>query len=377
MSGRETPLRIGIVCYPTYGGSGAVATELGLALATRGHEVHFISYALPFRLRFNERVSFHEVKIGAYPLFEHAPYSLALSVMLHEVAAREHLDVVHCHYAIPHAAAAWMARELLAGERRLPIVTTLHGTDITLVGQDPSYYTVTRFSIEQSDAITAVSEYLREETVRAFGSPRERIAVIPNFVDLAQFHPPEERCSGYPPGERVLMHISNMRPVKRLLDVVHIFARVNAELPSRLVLAGDGPDRDAAERELARLGLTDRARCIGKVEDVTEVLRWADLYLLPSTTESFGLSALEALATGVPVVGTRVGGLPEVVEHGVSGLLREPGDVEGMAQDALSLLRDRERCRQFSAAARARAGHFAIEKIVPRYEEVYAAVVAG
>ena len=377
MSRRDSPLRIGIVCYPTYGGSGAVATELGLALATRGHEVHFISYALPFRLRFNERVSFHEVKIGAYPLFEHAPYSLALSVMLHEVAVKERLDVIHCHYAIPHAAAAWMARELLAKERRLPIVTTLHGTDITLVGQDPSYYTVTRFSIEQSDAITAVSEYLREETVRAFGSPRERIAVIPNFVDLAEFHPPEERCSGYPPNERVLMHISNMRPVKRLLDVVHIFARVNAEVPSRLVLVGDGPERDAAERELAKLGLADRARCVGKVEDVAEVLRWADLYLLPSNLESFGLSALEAMATGVPVIGTRAGGLPEVVQHGVCGFLGEPGDVEGMAQGAVALLKDAGRWRQFSQAARERAAMFAIEKVVPRYEEVYAAVVAG
>jgi len=377
VSRRDSPLRIGIVCYPTYGGSGAVATELGLALATRGHEVHFISYALPFRLRFNERVSFHEVKIGAYPLFEHAPYSLALSVMLHEVAVKERLDVIHCHYAIPHAAAAWMARELLAKERRLPIVTTLHGTDITLVGQDPSYYTVTRFSIEQSDAITAVSEYLREETVRAFGSPRERIAVIPNFVDLAEFHPPEERCSGYPPNERVLMHISNMRPVKRLLDVVHIFARVNAEVPSRLVLVGDGPERDAAERELAKLGLADRARCVGKVEDVAEVLRWADLYLLPSNLESFGLSALEAMATGVPVIGTRAGGLPEVVQHGVCGFLGEPGDVEGMAQGAVALLKDAGRWRQFSQAARERAAMFAIEKVVPRYEEVYAAVVAG
>lgn len=365
------------MCYPTYGGSGAVATELGLALATRGHEVHFISYALPFRLRFNERVSFHEVKIGAYPLFEHAPYALALSVMLHEVAVREHLDVIHCHYAIPHAAAAWMAKELLAGERRLPIVTTLHGTDITLVGQDPSYYTITRFSIEKSDGITAVSEYLKEETVRAFECERERIAVIPNFVDLAVFHPPTERCSGYPPYERVLMHISNMRPVKRLLDVVHIFARVNAAVPSRLLLVGDGPERDAAERELARLGLADRSRCLGKVEDVAEVLRWADLYLLPSNSESFGLSALEAMATGVPVVGTRAGGLPEVVEHGVSGMLGAPGDVEGMAADATLLLRDAERHRRFSLAARERAAQFAIEKVVPRYEELYAAVVAG
>jgi N-acetyl-alpha-D-glucosaminyl L-malate synthase BshA len=370
-------MRIGIVCYPTYGGSGAVATELGLALATRGHEVHFISYALPFRLQFNERVTFHEVKIGAYPLFEHAPYALALAVMLHEVAVKQGLDLIHCHYAIPHATAAWMAKELLARERRLPIVTTLHGTDITLVGQDPSYYTITRFSIERSDAITAVSEYLREETVRAFGSERDRIAVIPNFVDLAVYRPPVERCSGYPPTEPVLMHISNMRPVKRLMDVVHIFARVHARIPSRLVLVGDGPDRDAAERELAKLGLADRARCLGKVEDVAEVLRWADLYLLPSNSESFGLSALEAMSTGVPVVGTRAGGLPEVVEHGVSGFLGEPGDVEAMSAGAIELLLDKARHRAFSQAARKRAAHFAIEKVVPLYEELYASVVAG
>jgi N-acetyl-alpha-D-glucosaminyl L-malate synthase BshA len=370
-------VRIGIVCYPTYGGSGAVATELGLALAERGHHVHFISYALPFRLRFNERVTFHEVKIGTYPLFEHPPYSLALAVELHEVAVREQLDLIHAHYAIPHATAGWMAKELLRRERRLPIVTTLHGTDITLVGQDPSYFAITRFSIEQSDGVTAVSAYLREETVRAFGCAADRIRVIPNFVDLREFAPPAERCSVYPPQEKVLMHISNMRPVKRMLDVVHIFARVQDRLPARLVLVGDGPDRDAAERELARLGLADRARCLGKVENVADVLKWADLYLLPSVSESFGLSALEALATGVPVVGARTGGLPEVVEHGVSGYLGAPGDPADMAAGAIALLEDPERYAAAARAARERAARFAIEAVVPRYEEVYAEVVAG
>ena len=370
-------MRIGIVCYPTYGGSGAVATELGLALAGRGHDVHFISYALPFRLRFNERVTFHEVKIGSYPLFEHPPYSLALAVTLHEVAVRERLDLIHAHYAIPHATAGWMAKQLLADERNLPIVTTLHGTDITLVGQDPSYYTITKFSIEKSDAVTAVSAYLRDETFRAFGCSECGISVVPNFVDLSDFHPPRERCPLFPAADKVLMHISNMRPVKRLLDVIGIFARVQQQIPSRLVLAGDGPERDNAEREVERLGLKDRVRFIGKVEDVAQVMRWADLFLLPSQSESFGLSALEALATGVPVIGARVGGLPEVVEHGASGYLGEAGNVEEMAAGALALLQDPERHRAASQAARARAELFATDKVVPLYEEVYARVVAG
>ncbi len=370
-------MRIGIVCYPTYGGSGAVATALGLSLAGRGHEVHFISYALPFRLRFNARVTFHEVEVGSYPLFEHPPYSLALAVKLHEVAVKERLDLIHAHYAIPHATAGWMAKQLLIGQRPLPIVTTLHGTDITLVGQDPSYFAITKFSIEQSDAITAVSAYLRDETYRAFGCANCGIAVVPNFVDLEEFKPPAERCTDYPADERVLMHISNMRPVKRVLDVVRIFARVNARLPARLILVGDGPDRDAAEREAERLGVAARTRFLGKVEDVAEVLRRADLYLLPSQSESFGLSALEALATGVPVIGARVGGLPEVVEHGVCGFLGEPGDADGMAAGALELLADPDRYRATSRAARARAAVFATDKVVPLYEEVYAAVTAG
>ncbi len=370
-------MRIGIVCYPTYGGSGAVATELGLALAERGHEVHFISYAMPFRLRFNERVTFHEVKIGSYPLFEHPPYSLALAVMLHDVAVREKLDVIHAHYAIPHATAGWMAKQLLAEERNLPIVTTLHGTDITLVGQDPSYFTITKFSIEQSDAVTAVSAYLRDETFRAFGCTACDISVIPNFVDLAEFRPPRERCPLFPASDKVLMHISNMRPVKRLLDVVGIFDRVRKEVPSRLVLAGDGPDRDAAEREVERLGLKDRVRFIGKVEDVAQVVRWAHLFLLPTVSESFGLAALEAMATGVPVIGANVGGLPEVVEHGVSGYLGEPGNVDDMAGGALALLQDAGRYEAASHAARARAGLFAKETVVPLYEGVYAQVVGG
>lgn len=368
-------MRIGIVCYPTYGGSGAVATELGLALAQRGHEIHFISYAQPFRLHgYNERVTFHEVRIGSYPLFEHPPYSLALAVSLEEVAVRERLDVIHAHYAIPHATSAWLAREIVAGKQDFGIVTTLHGTDITLVGQDPSYYSITKFSIERSDAVTAVSHFLQEETYRAFGCAECGISVIPNFVSLDTFHPDPARASQRDRGEKVLMHISNMRPVKRLLDIVRIFARVQAEVPARLVLVGDGPDRDAAEREALALGVAAKVRCVGKIEDVAGALRAADLYLLPSQTESFGLSALEAMATGVPVVGTRVGGLPEVVEHGVSGFLGEVGDVEGLARGALELLCDGDRWRAASAAARERAAVYDIRIVVPRYEELYAAV---
>ncbi len=370
-------MRVGIVCYPTYGGSGAVATELGLGLADRGHEVHFVSYAMPFRLRFNERVTFHEVVIGSYPLFEHPPYSLALSVKLYDLAVRDGLDVIHAHYAIPHAAAAWMAKQLLKDVRPLPIVTTLHGTDITLVGQDPSYFAITRFSIEESDAVTAVSQYLRDETYRAFGCTGCGIAVIPNFVDLEEFHPPADAAARATAGERVLIHISNMRPVKRVRDVIGIFAGVNARLPARLVMVGDGPERDVAEREAERLGVSSRVRFAGKVEDVADVLRRAHLYLLPSASESFGLSALEALATGVPVIGARVGGLPEVVEHGVSGFLGPLGDVDAMVAGAVEILSDTDRYRAYGTAARQRAAEFATERIVPRYEEVYAAVVAG
>ena len=369
-------MRIGIVCYPTYGGSGAVATELGLALAERGHEIHFISYAQPFRLHgYNERVTFHEVRIGAYPLFEHPPYSLALAVTLEEVAVRERLDVIHAHYAIPHATAAWLAREIMAEKHDVGIVTTLHGTDITLVGQDPSYFSITKFSIERSDAVSAVSRFLREETFRAFGCTECAIAVIPNFVNLEQFQPDPAAVRARAGAEKVLMHISNMRAVKRLPDIVRIFAKVQAVVPARLVLVGDGPERDAAVREAATLGVSSRVRCLGKVDDVAGALRTADLYLLPSQTESFGLSALEAMATGVPVVGTNVGGLPEVVEHGVTGFLGEVGDVDGLAQGALGLLQDADAWRAASAAARVRAARFDTRTVVPQYEELYAAVV--
>jgi len=371
-------MRIGITCYPTYGGSGAVATELGLELARRGHEIHFISYASPFRLRgFAERVTFHEVTQVEYPLFEQSsPYALALAVKQHEVAVRESLDLMHVHYAIPHAATAWLAKQMMKQERDLKIVTTLHGTDITLVGQDPSYFTLTKFSIEQSDAVTAVSEFLREETYKAFGCD---VAVIPNFINPAEYHPatdPACRRALAPAGHRILIHVSNFRPVKRVLDVVHTFAGVRKAMPATLVLVGDGPDRDAAEHEVDRLGLKRDVRFLGKVDNVAQVLRGGDLFLLPSATESFGLAALEAMACGVPVIATAVGGIPEVVADGETGALAPAGDVAGMIERALAILNDGPEHERLKRNAAARALEFAAERIVPRYEQLYQDLLA-
>jgi L-malate glycosyltransferase len=376
-------MRIGITCYPTYGGSGAVATELGLELARRGHDVHFVSYASPFRLRgFAERVTFHEVTQLDYPLFEQSsPYALALAVKQHEVAKREQLDLMHVHYAIPHAATAWLAKQMLAHEGLdMKIVTTLHGTDITLVGQDPSYYTLTKFSIEQSDAVTAVSDYLRDETYRAFGCGQCDLRVIPNFISAADYHPPTDdafRKRLAPKGHRVLVHVSNFRPVKRIGDVVNIFAAVRKQLPATLVLVGDGPGRDAAEQQVDSLGLRKDARFLGKVESVGDVLRGADLFLLPSATESFGLAALEAMACAVPVVASAVGGIPEVVEDGKTGFLAPPGDVAGMAERALRLLGDATEHERMKRNAVARALEFSTDRVVPRYEQLYQEVLGS
>ena len=368
-------MRIGITLYPTYGGSGAVATELGLELARRGHEIHFISYASPFRLRgVTERVTFHEVVPADYPLFEHSPYAFALAVKQHEVALREDLQVMHVHYAIPHAATAWLAKQMLADEHDLKIVTTLHGTDITLVGRDPSYFSLTKFSIERSDRVTAVSAFLREETYKRFGCDGCEVQVIPNFINQTEYYPahdPAMRAKLAPPDHRVLVHVSNFRPVKRLLDVVRIFAGVRKALKAKLILVGDGPDSDAAQSEVVRLGVKRDVRFFGRVDDVADLLRGADLFLLPSETESFGLAALEAMACGVPVVASDVGGIPEVVVHGETGFLAPVGDVAAMTDRSLEVLGDPARLELLRRGAVARAALFSADKVVPQYERVY------
>lgn len=376
-------MRIGITCYPTYGGSGAVATELGIALAQRGHEVHFITYQQPFRLpSFLPRIYFHEVDVGRYPLFEYPPYDLALAVRMHEVALAHRLDLLHVHYAIPHATSAWIAREMLAQTgSAIPVVTTLHGTDITIVGQDPSFHAITKFSIERSDRITAVSRYLREETFHAFGCTACQVEVIYNFVDPDVYdrgkYPPTLR-SALIDGRKLVMHISNFRPVKRVRDIVRIFARVCQRVPSVLVMVGDGPERGGAEEETRLLGLQEDVFFLGKIDVVAPLLAAADLFLLPSQSESFGLSALEALASGVPVVASRAGGLPEVVRDGVTGALREVGDVEGMATAAVDILGDDDRWRAMSRAAAADArARFSRDQVVEQYEHLYRRAVGA
>ena len=375
-------MKVGITCYPTYGGSGAVATELGLNLAERGHEVHFVSYEQPFRLgHFRERVFFHEVVMEDYPLFQHPPYTLALSVAIHDVVRKYSLDLMHVHYAIPHATSAWIAREMLAPETELPIVTTLHGTDITLVGLQPSFHSITQFSILRSQGLTAVSSYLRDETVAGFGVPPERIRVIPNFVDTKLYHRDKKPCyrSAFAAeGEKVLMHVSNFRPVKRVQDVVDIYARVRSKVPSKLVMVGDGPERPRAAERAEELGVADGVIFLGKHLSVDELLACADLFLLPSESESFGLAALEAMACGAPVVATRAGGLPEVVPHGEAGFLLEVGDVNSMAEVAVQVLSDKPLWWKMSSAARSVAEErFSTERVVPEYERYYEAVLGG
>lgn len=370
-------MKVGITCYPTYGGSGAVATELGIALAARGHEVHFITYEHPFRLpNFLPRVFFHEVSIGNYPLFEYPPYDLALAVRMHDVVLSQKLDLLHVHYAIPHATSAWIAKEMLREQgQTLPVVTTLHGTDITIVGQDHSYQAITRFSIERSDRITSVSQWLKDETIRAFGCGNSRVDVVPNFVDPVVFdrarYTPDlhnELGGGLP----VLMHISNFRPVKRVRDVIRVFARIRERIPCVMVMVGDGPDRGAAEDEARTLGVAEHVRFLGKIDAVAPLLAAADLYVFPSESESFGLSALEALACGVPVVAARVGGVPEVVRDGITGTLVELGDVDGMAAAGIALL-EPQRWREVSAAAAKDARErFSTHDVVAQYERIYA-----
>ena len=376
-------MKIGITCYPTYGGSGVVATELGIELASRGHQVHFITSSPPFRLTGREaNIHYHEVTAFHYPLFEHPPYDLALATRMAEVAEFYSLDLLHVHYAIPHSVSALLARQLLASRgRRLPFVTTLHGTDITLVGLDPSYLPITRFAIEQSDGVTAISSHLRHHTREAFGITSE-IEVIRNFVNCDVYiRKPDLVAAMRPrfaePGEKLLVHLSNFRPVKRVTDVIEVFARVAKAMPARLMLMGDGPDRSAVEHLALRHGVQDRIHFLGKQDDVHELLPLADLMLMPSQMESFGLAALEAMACCVPAIATNVGGVPELIENGMNGLLFEVGDVEAMSQAAIALLSDPARLETISRAARKTAqAHFCSTRIIPLYEQYYDRVIA-
>jgi N-acetyl-alpha-D-glucosaminyl L-malate synthase BshA len=373
-------MKIGITCYPTYGGSGVVATELGLELAARGHDIHFISYAVPVRMTEpSERIHFHEVEMLNYPLFNHPPYTLALATQMANVAAHESLDLLHVHYAIPHSVSAYLARAM-RDPHRLPFVTTLHGTDITLVGVDRSYLPITRFSIEQSDGVTAISEYLRTVTLRELNVQRS-VEVIPNFVNCDVFQPADANCRRSefaPQGEPILVHLSNFRPVKRVTDVVDIFATVRAEIPAKLLMIGDGPERTIAEWQVREKGLMKDVYFLGKQNQVQEFLNCADVLLLPSEIESFGLAALEGMACGVPAVCSEVGGLPEVIRNGVEGFLVPGHDVKTMAARALEIVTDPHRREQMGIAARERASTtFCSQKIIPLYEDLYRRILAN
>ncbi|MGB8495160.1 MAG: N-acetyl-alpha-D-glucosaminyl L-malate synthase BshA, partial [Candidatus Acidiferrum sp.] len=373
-------MRIGITGYPTYGGSGVVATELGQELAARGHDVHFITYAPPIRMNPNDpRVHFHEAAVVSYPLFDHSPYTLSLAVKMLEVFEAESLDILHVHYAIPHSVSALLARQM-AAPRRLPFITTLHGTDITLVGNNPNFLPITRYSIEQSDGVTSISHYLYRRTMEEFGIKRP-IEVIPNFVncDLYCRHPnPQLRAEWAPDGEPILMHLSNFRPVKRILDVIEIFALVRQKMPAKLVMIGDGPDRVPAE-ELARIrGVERDVLFLGIQNGIREKLCQADLFLLPSRLESFGLAALEAMACEVPVIATNAGGIPEVIEHGVDGYLVEPGDVQQAGCYAIELLSRADRGREMGHLARIHARkNYCANDVIPMYERYYEQILAG
>jgi len=377
-------MKIGITCYPTYGGSGVVATELGLELAQRGHDIHFISYAQPIRLRGAEpNIHYHEVEVSRYPLFDYPPYDLALATRMAEVSQLYDLELLHVHYAIPHSVSALLARQMLADGprgRRLPFVTTLHGTDITLVGLDRSYLPITRYSIEQSDGVTAISNYLRDRTLRVF-DVKNTIEVIYNSVNCDVYQRNPEAAAALrkeyaPKGERVLVHLSNFRPVKRLTDVIEIFDRVRKQIPAKLLLIGDGPDRSVAEWLAVQKGIHEDVLFLGKQDQIYEQVAVADIMLMPSELESFGLAALEAMACEVVPISTRVGGVPEVIEHGVSGYLADVGDVETMARYAMDLLRDESLLRQMAQAARAAAkARFCASRIVPQYEAFYRRVL--
>ncbi len=373
------PMRIGMVCYPTYGGSGVVATELGKALADRGHQVHFVSNSLPARLDvFRENLYFHEVSMVHYPLFEHSPYVLALTGKLVEVVREQKLDLLHVHYAIPHATAAHLAREILAGQGiRVKVITTLHGTDITLVGKDPNYAPVVSFAIQQSDAVTAVSDFLRDETHRYFDC-RKKVITVPNFVDLHRFTPsvrPGLRERFCPAGHRLLIHVSNFRRVKRIDRVVEWFHRISDQVPSSLLMVGDGPELPRAEQSVREGGLTGKVHFIGRQDPVESLLGVSDLLLLPSETESFGLAALEAMACGVPVMSSDAGGLPELIEDGRSGILVPENGQEQGIQKAVALLSNAAMLEQFRQASIRRASDFSLDRVLPLYEALYRKVL--
>lgn len=378
-------MKIGITCYPTYGGSGVVATELGIELAQRGHEIHFISYSQPIRLtEFGPGLHYHEVTVSQYPLFQYPPYDLALATRMAEVADIHELDLLHVHYAIPHSVSALLAKQMLGNarngsRRKLPFVTTLHGTDITLVGLDRSYLPITRFSIEQSDGVTAISKYLRDRTVQEF-DVQNPIEVIYNFVNCDLYKRDkrfaDDRALYADPGERVLVHLSNFRPVKRVHDVVEVFERIHRRVPSRLLMIGDGPDRASAEWLVRKKGLQDRVFFLGKQDNVQSKLAISDLMLMPSELESFGLAALEAMACKVPSIATNVGGVPELIEHGKTGFLTAVGDIETMAKCGIEVLSDQKRLEEMGELARFEAqARFCSTKIIAKYEEFYARVL--
>ncbi len=371
-------MKIGIVCYPTFGGSGVVATELGKALAKEGHQVHFITYTQPARLDFfSENVYYHEVSIPTYPLFQYPPYELALASKMVNVVRYEQLDLLHVHYAIPHASAAYMAKQILKTYGiHIPIVTTLHGTDITLVGKDASYEPVVTFSINESDGVTAVSDDLKKDTYKQFEIHRE-IEVIPNFIDLDRFRKQKKehfKTAIAPHDEKILIHTSNFRKVKRMDDVVQVFAEVRKHLPSKLLLVGDGPERASIEKMCRQLDISDDVRFLGKLDAIEEVLSVCDLFLMPSEKESFGLAALEAMACEVPVLSSNAGGLPELNINGVSGFLSDVGDVADMVKNALFILRD-ENLPDFKKRAKERAAEFDISTILPKYESYYQRII--
>ncbi len=372
-------MKIGIVCYPTFGGSGVLATELGKALADKGYIIHFISYKQPVRLdSFHPNIFYHEVSVPTYPLFDFPPYESALSSVLVDVISNEKLDLLHVHYAIPHASSAYMANQILRKQgKNIPFITTLHGTDITLVGKDKMYESVVTFSINESDAITAVSENLRDETNRSFVIEK-KIHVIPNFVDIKRFsHSNKDHFKKMlaPNNEKILAHVSNFRKVKRVEDVVYAFEKIRQEIPCKLLMIGDGPERQHMEQLCRELGTCDDIRFLGKQEQVEEILSISDLFLLPSAYESFGLAALEAMGCEVPVISSNAGGIPEINIHGVTGFLTEVGDIDAIAKFSLELLKDEDKLKLFKKNALAQAQKFNINNIIPLYENLYASLV--